>query len=167
MPVQCAGRSPGYCCLLWIARAMRNGFGVGWAEPGKESCHPQRIDTAPAAPRAARQRRRSCATTPPRRKYAATARIPQPSRKNSLWASQITANQRQYSRTFVLVFKDLADHKDFIRIALEPAAHASLLWKLQLIYASKTLLFPVLFAQGDQTVIFECRNEMLLLASDE
>ena len=45
----------------------------------------------------------------------------------ALVASQITANQMQYSRTFVLVFKDLADHKDFFRIALEPAAHASML----------------------------------------
>jgi len=33
----------------------------------------------------------------------------------------------QDSRAVVFVFKDLADHKDFFRISLEPAAHGSLL----------------------------------------
>lgn len=82
-------------------------------------------------------------------------------------ASQVTANQTQYPGAIVLVFKDLADHKDFFRIALELAAHASLLGEIQFIYSNKTFLFSILFAQGDQPVVLECGNEMSALARDE
>jgi len=43
-------------------------------------------------------------------------------------ASQVTANQMQYSGAVIFVFKELADHKDFFRLSLEPAAHRSLFW---------------------------------------
>ena len=42
-------------------------------------------------------------------------------------ARQVAANQMQYPGTVVFVFKDLAHHKDFPCISLEPAAHRSLL----------------------------------------
>ena len=82
-------------------------------------------------------------------------------------AIQVTANQMQDPRAVVLVFKDLADHKDFFRISLEPAAHTSLLWEIQFIYSNKTLFLLVLFTQGDQPVVLECGNEMPALAGDE
>ena len=52
---------------------------------------------------------------------------------------------------------DLADHKDFFRTALEPAAHASRLGELLLIDSNKTFF---LFAQGDPPLVLECGNEM-------
>jgi len=73
----------------------------------------------------------------------------------------------QYPGTVVFVFKDLADHQDGFRIALEPALHGGFLWEVQLIYTDKALLFSILFAQGDQPVVLECGNEMAALARDE
>ena len=68
----------------------------------------------------------------------------------------------QYPGTVVFVFKDLADHQDCFRISFEPALHGGLLWKIQLIYTDKALFLTVLLAQGDQTVVLECGNEMAL-----
>ena len=82
-------------------------------------------------------------------------------------ARQVAANQMQNSRAVVLVFKDLAHHKDFFGISLEPAAHRSVLWKIQFIYASKTFLLAVLFAQGDEAAVLEGGNEMAAPCSDE
>ena len=68
----------------------------------------------------------------------------------------------QYSGTVVFVFKDLANYKDCFRISLEPALYSGLLWEVQLIYTDKAHFLTVLLAQGDQTVVLECGNEMAL-----
>ena len=78
-------------------------------------------------------------------------------------ARQVAANQMQNSRAVVFVFKDLAYHKDFCRISLEPAAHRSVLWKIQFIYANKALFLTILLAQSDEAVVLECRNEIEVL----
>ena len=82
-------------------------------------------------------------------------------------ASQVTAHQMQYPRAVVFVFKDLADHQDCFRIALEPALHGGLLGEVQLIYTDKALLFSILFALRNQAVVLEGCNEMPALTRDE
>ena len=82
-------------------------------------------------------------------------------------ASQITANQMQYPRVAVLVFKNLADQTDCCRIVLEPALHRGLLWEIEFIDPDKTLFLVILFAQRHQPVALEHANEMTLLAGDE
>ena len=80
---------------------------------------------------------------------------------------QVTANQMYDPQVVVVVFKDLADHKYFSRISLEPAAHASLVWEIQFICSNKTLFRLVLFTQCDQPVVLECGNKMPAPAGDE
>ena len=73
----------------------------------------------------------------------------------------------QRGRTAVFVCKDLAHQKDLVLIALKVAENAALLWKIQLIYARKTLGFSVLFGQGNQSVVLERRNKVFIPRSDE
>src|ERR1019366_5656960 len=73
----------------------------------------------------------------------------------------------QYTRAAVLVCKDLAQHKDFSLIALEPAAHYGLLRKIQLLYSHKTPVFPVLLGQGDQSIVLQRGDEMPVFACYE
>ena len=61
----------------------------------------------------------------------------------------------------------LAGDQDFFAVSLEPAAHGAAQWYLQLVYAHKTLLFLVLFAQGNQPVVLERRYEVALFAADK
>jgi hypothetical protein len=82
-------------------------------------------------------------------------------------ARQVAAHQMQAIRASVFVCKDLAHHKDFIFIALKPAAHYGLLRNIQIFYAQKTLVFPVLIGHGDQSIILQRGDEMPALADDE
>jgi hypothetical protein len=61
----------------------------------------------------------------------------------------------------------LAHHKDFFRIALEPAAHDGLLWQIQILYAYETRVFPLFFAHRDQSIVLQRGDEMPILAGDE
>lgn len=56
-------------------------------------------------------------------------------------ASQVAANQMQYVRAIVFVFKDLADEKDFFPMSLETTSHGSLPWKIQRISRTKRFFF--------------------------
>ena len=82
-------------------------------------------------------------------------------------AGDVAANQMQNSRAVVLVFKDLAHHKDLLRIALEVATHHAVLWYLEFVYPCKTLVFFVLCAQSQQPVVFERRDKVLAARRDE
>ena len=77
------------------------------------------------------------------------------------------ANQMQCACAGVFVFKDLAHHKDFFRIALEVATHHAVLWYLEFVYPCKTLVFFVLCAQSQQPVVFERRDKVLAARRDE
>ena len=52
-------------------------------------------------------------------------------------------------------------------MSLKPTSHGAALWYLQLIYAHKTLLFLVLFAQGNQLVVLERCYEVAAFAADK
>jgi hypothetical protein len=45
--------------------------------------------------------------------------------------SQVAANQMPYPGAAVLVFKDLADSKDFFCIPFEQASHGRLFWEIE------------------------------------